>query len=568
MSKLIAIMTTAPKGTLGDVSGTLKLLRNLRQAFSETTQPRITWYLYVENLDQNRDRYNHFIIFAKSLEVDTHLYEMHTRYGNMRLKTIEDFTIKPDLLIFYSSFGELWPERHLAKSLGILALYAPEYDSGFCYGKEVIATGLGDHMRGIFFEQETTIESVGELNGTDKKLAFDLNLLANPQTSYLSETLIQQFKDNSLLYVAYFNQSTRVFNKHVNFKHYFLIAMSLALDTGRKEINIVANTCDISIITEILACNPNLFKAFKSLTFISNTGHSVIDLNNVPSLPTIRVYSYSTLGPKLFYFLLSISEKFKAVTGNESLSEGIVTNGILFYQVMKWRLRLAKGLQARCDEYCGADSILSQYYKIILDPKHLGFDVLEVALFIKANIKELEQQSKALREGLLSHNNLATNLGRDLALLLSEPNRMHELFPECRENKVFTPKTEHAYFMARYPNVATVETSNIRDKAIIDDSSPGKEIILSDAEATQILAYANSCDPASKDVIFEFEADFITPLNGYYSFKFPYSQYDADDDDTVVHVRKHIKDSQIYTSQKTAIINEDRPRFKKLKLDF
>lgn len=231
----------------------------------------------------------------------------------------------------------------------------------------------------------------------------------------------EKYFGNHNLYFGYLNTSIEnaasLFNKF-DCENYLLTCINDGLLDENKDIDVVLNL-DLKSLKAILEkLPPTDLKKLKTIEWISISenknevikGEGKINLRLINPFPTPHA---------AMLYLIAKSNPLTLLTGDQSFTEGLTYNKIIFYQIVVWKKEMFDAYLETIKQILKSDSVLYQFYALQKkDCSKEEFFKL-VMPFYNKHKQTLQEQQEQLGKYLQQHCNLNTTVVPALKRMLN-----------------------------------------------------------------------------------------------------------------------------------------------------
>lgn len=388
----ITVLCYAPSGTLGDIRFCHKMITLLSDK-----NPNAMFLLLIVLTDQISIDVN-FLLPQNCIPVIIKGIESFPKESYHQAITRSQKVIAfPNLGWFENSLGyDYFRDQSGTAQKKVLSLVEYDYSVQQNSNATYLRTGLGEQSLGIFIDP------------LDHRMQSDLlselkQYASQPEhpdskflTLFIPQLLTEDYFSKTSLFFGYFNKSTQISPRTaVNDTEFLLsaISKSILVNPDKKNIDFIIRMENESILGHIYA---SLLKMGLKNFNISYYRHDQLSSTLENSSPTegnenpyvIRIFNPFHLHPDIFSLLLKLSDRFCAVTGDQSLSEAISQNKLFFYQEMNWKRDLYTAFIDIVSKCHGEDSVAFKFYHMQIDGHldlHQRFANLLTALSTEQN---------------------------------------------------------------------------------------------------------------------------------------------------------------------------------------
>ena len=303
-------------------------------------------------------------------------------------------------------------------------------------------TGLGSRSTGIFIEDPMTmpqykLENLTALepdNQTFRKLLYD----PRPET----------YLQGHWLFLGYFNDSTSDQSSIIN-KHSFIIACirnALLESQNKKTVDLFVNINyeDLIQLIRIIRSSPGILTPQElqllsgSIEYVDKQGVTrflTLHTNTTSISPIkIRVLNGFPVKKPSMQCLMQNSDPFIGLTGDQSLTEGLMYKKLICYQLMPWKTGLFNALIQSCQAACGVNCALCQFYRLQLKGQYSNsvVDMNNLIMFYNQHKDILQTQAIGFSKYLVENK----SIGRVLVpKLIADIERHHRTIATTSNKK-------------------------------------------------------------------------------------------------------------------------------------
>jgi hypothetical protein len=447
MKKSLIFFTHAVQGTLGDVSGTVKLVQSIKNQSAEPLDIMIVLIADAENKSKAS-------VLLKDLDVSTLVI------GNSELKNLlasrksKNLTDEPNLhsrlmtadgiviSLTFRHFQQMAELAQYAKPVFIINEYDPHPDNlasmtkmlslqFTCPPFAIMNTGLKKEHLGIFCTNETETSNntklLSKIGAADH--AFR-NLL-------LQGTDSDHYQDTHKLFLGYFNALDFDSSaNNVNVSMFIESSLNLVPQQTRivdfvlpikqtKEYGLGGRYKHIQELLAYFKQNPKVIEGYRIEFWNKNSGEMQrlevpeFEQKEEANTKVIRIINGFPFTPETMNILMKASDEFVMVTGDQSLSEAISNKKIFIYQTMWWKEVLWESLLATVKDTQGEQSKFYQFLK--MQGSYSDTDLPVFKQFLLENKTEICQGSESLIQYLLQNKDLKVNFAVQLFSYLNSP---------------------------------------------------------------------------------------------------------------------------------------------------
>lgn len=481
MKRSLVFFTHAVQGTLGDVSGTVKLIQSIKKHHAESLDVMIVVIADAENKSKASS-------LLKDLEVSTLVVDDSELKHLLAFKENKSQNAEPNLQNALRSadgivvsltcrhFQQIADLTKFAKPLFVINEYDPHPDNLTAI-KELLSfkriplptaimnAGLKKEHLGVFCTNETESSNNTKLlvNIGPADQAFR-NLL-------LQGTDAEHYQKTHQLFFGYFNAMDLESSAND-------VNVAMFIESSLHLVSPQVRTVDFVLpikfqgaktyqqegrykqVQELLAYfkqNPKLIEGYRIEFWYKNSGEMqrfpVSDLEQKEEADTkvIRIINGFPFLPDTMNILMKASDELVMVTGDQSVSEAISNNKIFIYQTMWWKELLWESLLDLVKEI-QAESKYYQFLKMQGDYRNNDLPVFKQ--FLLENKTEICQGSLILRQYLLENKDLSVNFPKQLFSYIDNPTKI------IKETIKYWPSyfraTRLGLLIEMYPDEATL----------------------------------------------------------------------------------------------------------------
>ena len=438
--RVLLLVSNSPGETMGDLSLASKVIKNISKYVDDVK------FVWVIKQDQDSDKAVNFlpdntaaiVIKDWGMLKSTHLTKITKEYDGAILFALEQAKNLRALNkngVQFTEYDYLDREYLFANQLGLVP--------GFC-----------ENCAGIY------------LNSTQEKSDSEV-------VKSFEDKLSQYGRDTYDFYMAYFNKWINQQSQEMNtsLEHFAQLVVLRELleyeDQGKgKTVDIVlpGNTEQFSKVEEFFNSDETLRNDHRLNNKISSLSFEFVDslekvkqsVKEGPGLH-IRWINLFPLKPDEMRSLTKISNSFVGSTGDQSLSEALSEEKVIYYQCMSWKYDLYKNLVQFIDDSIG-DSALLNLFKSYENNDFGTSDLISQAEFVADHIDQLERDAKELTQAVRSKKNMELGIEEKVRELLSRSpksnhilkDRVRHYTPSIKEGQKI-PKVFHHVWHAWKP---------------------------------------------------------------------------------------------------------------------
>jgi hypothetical protein len=426
---LITICFSGKNYGQGDISAALKLIEGIVKSNQyEAVHVNITWVICLRYFQNDLPFYESFVQKALSLGIRVVVSDL---WG---VKIDESSLSQADLLVYFPA----------VRYLGIISTRVNKYKDKLLsigeynvdHHKKNVCTGLGKGRLGIFIEENLApplLLILNQASDTDKELLQQLALI-DISTQTVTPEKIASYKQEHILFFGYFafNLNNSSNTEVVNPIKFCEIALCIAALKAVKNVDIIVRLGDSFGDLPI-----NYFASICSSIEIITSTHAFTIKNPTGNnnLPKARIFDFFPMSNNVFKFLMSIlAEKyFMGLTGDQSLTEGICCNAVIFLQIMLWKQNLANALNQVCHQTLPRDAKLLIFNDYVINKEEADLSATKIAQFIVMNETQLLIEMRHVHQEIQAKFNLLENLVPRLRRAMIYPHQIEQIFVDYQK---------------------------------------------------------------------------------------------------------------------------------------
>jgi len=421
----------------GDISAALKLIGGIviSNQHQQSIHVNVTWILCTRDLNDDLPFYESFVQKALNLGIEVVVSDLSG------IKIDESALSQADLLVYFPTISDIpiaiftRVNKYKDKLLSIGEYNFDHHDKG-------VRIGLGEGRLGIFIEKNLAPPLpliLDQASASDKELLNQLALI-DISTQTVTAEKIASYKQDHLLFFGYFalNLNQAINTDAVNPIKFCEIALHIAALKDVKNVDIIVRLGDDVVNL------PNYFATMcSSIEVITSKRQFIIkNLNGNNNLPKARIFDSFPVSNDVFKLLMTtVAEKyFMGLTGDQSLTEGICCNAVIFLQIMSWKRHLAKALNQICHQTLPLDAQLLRFSSYVIESQDAGISTHKIAKFLVTNESQLLREMQHVQKAIEANFNLLENLVPRLLMALLAPSQVDKIFAGYQKESVLSFK--------------------------------------------------------------------------------------------------------------------------------